>query len=179
MMFQVSVILYFYWRNFTGWPTTWNKKPREVFWWRDDQKRKKKSDSRVTCNWKDWSNEGYLSTPSATLKWNIHPFFLIFFLSFLDIDTSGDQNTRHVYKVAHWIQESCRTFVLIHPDITILSIPFEKRRTGILWNHSRSQETMYHMSLKFYCFTHLFVVFFKSACSSCSPSCCYSYRTVT
>lgn len=113
-------------------------------------------------------------------KWNMSHIFLIFFISFfLDMDTSGDQNTRYVYKVAYWIQKSCRSFVLIHPDITILSIPFENWRTGILWNHRRSQETMYHMSLRFYCFTHLFVDFFMSACSSCSLLCCYSYRTVT
>lgn len=80
---------------------------------------------------------------------------------------------------AQWIQESCRSFVLIHPDITILSIPFENGKSGILWNHRRSQDTLYHMSLKFYCFTHLLVDFFLSACSSCSLLCCYSYRTVT
>lgn len=60
-------------------------------------------------------------------------------------------------KVVCWIQESCRSFVLIHPDITVLSIPFEKERSGILRNHRRSHETKYHMLLNSYCTSHLLV----------------------
>lgn len=101
-----------------------------------------------------------------------------FFIFFLDKDTSRDQNTRYVYKVAYWIQESCRSFVLIHLDVTISSIPFEKLRTGILWNHRRSQETMYYMSLKFCCFIHLLAGFFMLTSSSCCLFCFCSYRTM-
>lgn len=122
---------------------------------------------------RDWSIGGCLSKPSETLK--SHTYISFFYYS----DPSGDQKNRYVYKVALWIQESCRSFVLIHPDKTILSIPFEKWRTGILWNHRRSQETMYHMLLKFYCFIHLFGDFFMPACSSCSLLCCFIYRNVT
>lgn len=119
------------------------KTPSDVFW------------LCTTCDSKPRPNEGCLLNLSKTFKWNISPRQHVLSFS-LDKDTSGDENSRYVYTVAAWIQESCWSFVLIHPDKTSLSIPFENRGTGIFWNHTRSQECEYHALLKFYCFIHLF-----------------------